>query len=224
MFWDLLCPSCRGTTDTSAHLSAVHSASHCNTCNIDFTANFDHNVEVFFRPNPSVRRIDVSLEFCVGSPQRQPHVILMQTLWPCEELAFNTELHEGRYLLRASGLSGSRGLVAPKKANLLLKLRASYNGWPYGEAHVSLMPHIKLMNITQEPQTFQLERTAWSDQATTAVDVTILQVFRDLFASEVLRPGEEISVGSVTLMFTDLRELDTFISSDRRCARFRTCA
>ena len=52
MFWDLLCPSCRGTTDISGHLSAVHSASHCNTCNIDFTANFDHNVEVVFRPNP----------------------------------------------------------------------------------------------------------------------------------------------------------------------------
>jgi class 3 adenylate cyclase len=32
-----------------------------------------------------------------------------------------------------------------------------------------------------------------------------LQVFRDLFASEVVRPGEEISIGSVTLMFTDLR-------------------
>ncbi|MGA7606715.1 MAG: DUF5939 domain-containing protein, partial [Anaerolineales bacterium] len=206
MFWDLLCPSCRGTTDTSAHLSAVHSASHCNTCNIDFTANFDHNVEVFFRPNPSLRQIDATLEFCVGSPQQQPHIILMQTLWPREELAFDTELHEGRYLLRASGLSGSRGLVAAKEGEAAFEARASYDGWPYGETHISLMPHIKLMNITQEPQTFQLERTAWSDQATTAVDVTILQVFRDLFASEVLRPGEEISVGSVTLMFTDLRD------------------
>jgi class 3 adenylate cyclase len=36
--------------------------------------------------------------------------------------------------------------------------------------------------------------------------VTALQVFRDLFAHEVLRPGEEISIGSVTMMFTDLRE------------------
>ncbi len=36
--------------------------------------------------------------------------------------------------------------------------------------------------------------------------MTGLQVFRDLFAHEVLRPGEEISIGSVTLMFTDLRD------------------
>ena len=129
-----------------------------------------------------MRSIDVTLEFCVGSPQRQPHIILLQTLWPREELAFDTELHEGRYLLRASGLSGSRGLVAAKEGESAFEARASYDGWPYGEVHVSLMPHVKLMNITQEPQTFQLERTAWSDQATTAVDVTTLQVFRDLFA------------------------------------------
>ena len=206
MFWGLLCPSCRGTAETSAHLSSVHSASHCNTCNIDFTANFDHNVEVVFRPNPSVRRLEGTLEFCVGSPQRQPHVILYQTLWPREELTFNTELEAGRYLVRTSGLSGSRGLVAGREGEAFFEALASYKGWPYGEAHVSLQPRIKLMNITQEPQTFQIERTAWSDQASTAVDVTTLQVFRDLFATEVLRPGEEISVGSVTLMFTDLRD------------------
>src|SRR5258708_22448698 len=85
MSWVLLCPSCRGTTETSTRLSAVHAASHCNTCKIDFTANFDHNVEVIFRPNPSVRPIELDVEFCVGSPQRQPHVIMMQTLWPREE-------------------------------------------------------------------------------------------------------------------------------------------
>ena len=52
---------------------------------------------------------------------------------------------------------------------------------------------------------FQLERIAWGDEDATVADVTSLQVFRDLFASEVVRPGEEISIGSVTLMFTDLR-------------------
>ncbi|MBM4427894.1 MAG: adenylate/guanylate cyclase domain-containing protein [Chloroflexi bacterium] len=50
-----------------------------------------------------------------------------------------------------------------------------------------------------------MERTVWSDQAATAADVTTLQVFRDLFSRDVLRVGEEISVGSMTLMFTDLR-------------------
>ncbi len=205
MSWDLLCPSCRGVAEANTKLSDVHAASHCNTCNIDFTANFDHNVEVIFRPNPSIRPIETTLEFCVGSPQRQPHIVLMQTLWPREELTFSTQLEEGRYTLRASDLSGSRGVIAARDGDPAFEARASLDGWPYGEARLSLMPRIHLSNVTPQPQTFQIERTAWSDQAATAADVTTLQVFRDLFASEVLRPGEELSVGSVTLMFTDLR-------------------
>ena len=50
-----------------------------------------------------------------------------------------------------------------------------------------------------------LERLEWSDQATTAAEVTALQMFRDLFATEALRPGEQISVGTLTVLFTDLR-------------------
>ena len=50
-----------------------------------------------------------------------------------------------------------------------------------------------------------LERIAWSDQAATAAEVTALQVFRDLFSTEALRPGEQISVGTLTVLFTDLR-------------------
>jgi class 3 adenylate cyclase len=85
-------------------------------------------------------------------------------------------------------------------------LRVTSFGWPSGEGRVSLLPTLNLINATEADSTFTLERTAWSDQASTAADVTALQVFRDLFATEVVRPGEEISIGSVTLMFTDLRD------------------
>jgi len=36
--------------------------------------------------------------------------------------------------------------------------------------------------------------------------VTALQAFRDLFASEGLRPGERISVGTLPVLFTDLKD------------------
>jgi class 3 adenylate cyclase len=35
--------------------------------------------------------------------------------------------------------------------------------------------------------------------------VSTLQAFRDLFSHEVLRPGDEVAIQHVTLMFTDLR-------------------
>jgi len=97
-------------------------------------------------------------------------------------------------------------MYADEKGRSKIDLRVTSFGWPPEEEHISLLPTLNLVNATDADSTFQLERTAWSDQASTAADVTALQVFRDLFATEVVRPGEEISIGSVTLMFTDLRD------------------
>jgi class 3 adenylate cyclase len=70
-----------------------------------------------------------------------------------------------------------------------------------------LIPNAKLTfeNKTGAEQLFLMERMAWTDQAATAAEVTALQIFRDLFSSEALRPGEQISVGTLTVLFTDLR-------------------
>jgi class 3 adenylate cyclase len=206
MSWDLLCPSCRGTTEGHTNLGDVHGRSHCDTCQIDFTVNFDHNIEVVFRPNPSVRAVKLDAAFCVGSPQLQPHVVMAQSVSPLHSLPVNLQLETGRYTLRASQVPGSISLYAEVDGPSKSDLRVTSFGWPPEQGHISLLPTLNLVNATDVDQTFQLERTAWSDQASTAADVTALQVFRDLFASEVVRPGEEISIGSVTLMFTDLRD------------------
>ena len=70
----------------------------------------------------------------------------------------------------------------------------------------SLKLSLTLENTTDAEQLVMLERMAWTDQATTAAEVTALQMFRDLFSSEALRPGEQISVGTLTVLFTDLRD------------------
>lgn len=205
LYWDLLCPECRGVAEDYKTLGEISSTAHCNTCQIDFNANFDHNVEVIFRPNPAVRIANTHVEFCVGSPQRQPHIVFSLIVPPREELPLTTSLNEGRYTLRASDAPGSQILLATPGGPEKIDFRANARGWASDLVELGLMPYIRLINDTDQPQTFDLERTAWSDQAATAADVTTLQVFRDLFSSEVIRPGEEISVGSTTLMFTDLR-------------------
>ena len=206
MSWDLLCPSCRGITEGHSNLADVRGDSHCNTCQIDFRTNFDHNIEVVFRPNASVRAVDFAAAFCVGSPQLQPHVVLSQSLLPLRSLPVDVQLEPGRYTMRASTVSGSAAVFADAGGAPKTDLRVTQYGWPPEEHRVSLHSTLNLINATETDSTFQLERTAWGDQAATAADVTALQVFRDLFATEVIRPGEEISVGSITLMFTDLRE------------------
>jgi len=131
---------------------------------------------------------------------------MAQTVSPLHSFPVNLKLETGRYTLRASNAAGSVSLLADPQGLPKSDLRVTSFGWPPEQGHISLLPTLNLINATDADQTFQLERTAWSDQASTAADVTSLQVFRDLFASEVVRPGEEISIGSVTLMFTDLRD------------------
>ena len=77
-------------------------------------------------------------------------------------------------------------------------------GWSADELLVRHDAVINLQNGTDEEQLLILERLALSDQAVTGAEVTALQRFRDLFASEALRQGERISVGSLTVVFTDL--------------------
>lgn len=206
MSWDLLCPSCRGTTEGHTNLGDVRGKSHCDTCQIDFTVNFDHNIEVVFKPNASIRAVQFEAAFCVGSPQFQPHVVMSQRVSALRSFQVNLQLEPGRYTLRALNLPGSVAVIADENGSSQTDLRVTSFGWPPEQQIISVCPTLNLINATDADQTFQLERTAWSDQASTAADVTALQVFRDLFASEVIRPGEEISIGSVTLMFTDLRD------------------
>ena len=206
MSWDILCPSCRGKTEGHSNLAQVQGNSHCNTCQIDFNTNFDHNIEVIFKPNASVRYVKADVAFCVGSPQLQPHVVMTQSLSALKSLPVPLKLEMGRYTLRASNVPGSISLYAEGNGLAKTDLRVTQYGWPPEEQRISLLPTLNLINATEADSTFTLERTAWSDQASTAADVTALQVFRNLFATEVVRPGEEISIGSVTLMFTDLRD------------------
>ena len=205
MYWDLLCPECRGVAEDHKRLGDLHAHSHCNTCQIDFNVNFDQNVEVIFRPNPSIRQVDTSIEFCVGSPQRQPHIVFSLIVPPREQLPFNTMLKAGRYRLTASAVDGSQILTAASDGPATMDFHADKLGWNSDFLKIGLSPNVRLFNDSDFTQTFQMERVVWSDQAATAADVTTLQVFRDLFSNEVLRVDEEISVGSMTLMFTDLR-------------------
>ena len=66
--WDLLCPLCRGPQESGSSLKDIDSQVHCETCRIDFTVNFDRFVELTFRPNHSIRTLEVR-NYCIGSPR-----------------------------------------------------------------------------------------------------------------------------------------------------------
>jgi class 3 adenylate cyclase len=202
--WDLLCPLCRGPQESGVSLKDIKSDVHCETCKIDFTVNFDRYVELTFRPNPGVRRLEVP-SFCIGSPHLTPHVVAQQLLPAGAQRELSLPLESGNYRLRALELPGTQDVTVSPTGNTAAQVTLSNNGWDQNALHVGEQVSLALNNQTDAEQLLILERLEWSDQATTAAEVTALQMFRDLFASEALRPGEQISVGTLTVLFTDLR-------------------
>ena len=200
--WELICPMCRGAAESHASLGEIHAHSHCPSCQMDFEANFDRQVEVTFSPNPAVRVLGENALFCVGSPQHVPHINLTQSVPAGETISLSTLLEAGPYILR-SRLGDARLRAASGGAETV---DIHSQDLPKEEILLNLMPSLRLHNSDSAPLDFMLENGVWGNQAATAADVTSLQLFRDLFANEALRAGEELSISSVTLMFTDLRD------------------
>ncbi len=202
--WELLCPYCRGAGASHAQLSEVHRSTHCDFCNVDFGVDFDRQVEVVFRPSSTVRVIPDQLLFCVAGPQAVPHALVNENLEPGEAKSVPTVLDVGRYNL--SILNSSQSLAVDVAVDGMAEAVLDVGNWPSAALRLAPRPTLHLSNQTEFAQQLVLERTAWRDDSATAADVTSLQVFRDLFARQVLRAGDEIEIKSVTLMFTDLRD------------------
>ncbi|HEX5886268.1 MAG TPA: adenylate/guanylate cyclase domain-containing protein, partial [Pyrinomonadaceae bacterium] len=135
-----------------------------------------------------------------------PHVVAQQLLPAGEQRVLNLPLESGSYRLRTLELPGAQNITVSPDGATSAQVALSKNRSSRDPLNLAERLTLDLLNDTEAEQLVILERMAWSDQATTAAEVTALQMFRDLFASEALRPGEQISVGTLTVLFTDLRD------------------
>jgi class 3 adenylate cyclase len=202
--WDVICPHCRGAKATAATLGQLRAEAHCDTCLIDFTAEFDRSVELTFTPNPAVRRVP-RVEYCIGGPQITPHIAIQQTLQPDETAEFPLDLPAGRYRLRSPAMERPWMFAITPGTESSASLRLENRQEPGREIVLAPGARLAVHNPAATAQRAVIEHLAWSDQATMASEVTALQLFRDLFARELLRPDTQLSVGSMTVVFTDLK-------------------
>ena len=198
--WDLLCPRCRIAKAVVGRLDELPTGTHCGTCNIDYDRDFSRNVELSFRPSPSVRPLGVG-EYCLFGPMSTPHIRVHVTVDAGGRRTLEADLAPGPYRLRT---------LEPGPE---VEIDWSGGGFPEviaaGEtmAAGSAAPpgRVRLRNDTRRPLTFVVEDRAWVQDALTADRATSLQAFRDLFSDQVLRPGDEVAVQRVALLFTDLK-------------------
>ena len=206
--WEILCPLCRGAKATVASLRDLGSSAHCDTCNIKFDTNLDQVVELVFFPNPAIRKIEAH-EFCVGGPQVTPHILAQQRLPPGHIVRWDLKGLTGRHRLRAPRGPAAHYLDLPPPEDTRdrgsVTLELVEDGWRATDAIQQEPGHLSVINGSSIPQLLLLEQVKWMDDAVTAALVTARQTFRDLFSSEVIPYGDQISVGRMTLVFTDLR-------------------
>jgi len=160
-------------------------------------------VEAKFTSHPSVRAVKDE-QFCSGGPRNSAHILAQALLAPGETrpvtLALDTTLHR----------------VRSPQAKAPADVRPSSGGAPKVEVSVdaagvramaepALAAELALVNRLPHPALVVVERSDWGDQAATATIVTSFQAFRDLFSAEVLAPGQEVSIRSLAIMFTDLK-------------------
>ncbi|NNE84681.1 MAG: adenylate/guanylate cyclase domain-containing protein [Alphaproteobacteria bacterium] len=198
--WDLLCPRCRVAKAVVGGLDALPTGAHCGTCNIDYEREFSQNVELSFEPAPGNRTI-VQGEYCLFGPMSEPHIVVHITVPAGARRHVEARLAPGPYRLRTLEAGPETDIDYAGGAFPVVELTdgdiAPGPDAPDGT--------IALVNDTPHERTFVIEERAWVADALTADQVTSIQAFRDLFSDQVLRPGDEIAVQRIALMFTDLR-------------------
>ncbi len=199
--WDLLCPRCRIAKQVVGSLDQLPTGAHCGTCNIDYGRDFSKNVELSFRPAPAVRPLAVG-EYCLFGPMSTPHIRVHVTLEPGATRHLAADLAPGPYRLRTlepgpdCDIDWPAGPGFPEVVATDEAVTAG-EAAPRGEVH--------LRNDSKRRLTFVVEERAWVADALTADRATSLQAFRDLFSDQVLRPGDEVAVKRLALLFTDLK-------------------
>src|SRR6202171_12999 len=139
--WDLLCPMCRGPQVSTGSLREINPNVHCGGRHIDFTLSLDRFVEVTFRPNAGVRLIATET-FCLGSPQRTPHVIAQQLLVAGSDRTLTMPLEEGRYRIRVLDLPGEYMVKINSDGVDAAVVTASANGCEGDD--ITLIPSAKI--------------------------------------------------------------------------------
>lgn len=204
--WEVICPLCHGAKEEADRLDRLSLEKvHCSTCLVGFDTDLERSVELTFLPAAGVRSVTTGA-FCVAGPRTTPHVLVQQLLGPGEERRLALALDPGRYRARTLDGRGSSsfevGATGADRLHVVLADGGALRAVPGmvrpdGEMH--------LANHSDREQLLLVDVTGWGDDAATAAEVLVLHEFRDLFSREVLAAGRSAGMGTLTVLFTDLK-------------------
>src|SRR5271165_407241 len=201
MGWDLLCPRCRGAKSRVSQLRELPKGAHCSSCNIDYERNFSRNVELTFHPEPWIRPLPDG-EMCVLGQGSARHVKFQGEVAAQSARTFVLSLAPGPYRFRTveAGAEvdreiGGDGVIPTLVARGRDILLEGANG----------RDELVIRNESDRPLVFVVEDRNWAQDALTGERVISMPAFRRLCPEQLLRPGDEVEIGRVAIVFTDLQ-------------------
>jgi adenylate cyclase len=203
LVWQLNCPRCRVSAGHAPALSNVGRRVHCEDCNIGFDVDFAHNVEAAFQVSASVRRVDSSV-YCGGSPWFRPHVFALLASQPgTREIACT--LPRGELAVRLLGRDATRGVMVSGREPRRLELTVTA-GRPMARVVAAEGPSdvIAIEHRNQRPAAVLVERAGWDAEIVRGSVMLTMPEFLDSFATEAPAAGDEVSIGALTVLFSDL--------------------
>lgn len=203
--WQVNCPVCKVSAAVVSGLSDVGRDVHCASCNIEYAIAFGENVEAVFQCNAAVRAVE-SATYCAASPAFRPHVVAqlrvdagavrteLLPLW-CAQLRIRTlAAHEPAELSQPEPPARLRVVVESDRVVVTAT----------GRAEPGEPTQLELHNEGEAPAYVLLERAGWEADTVVGSVVVSMPEFVDLFATEAPAAGLELSIGRLTLFFSDL--------------------
>jgi class 3 adenylate cyclase len=195
--WELICPSCRVAAATHDSLGEVQRLAHCEECEVGFDLDFARNVEAVFRVNPSIRKVDAR-PYCGGSPWWRPHVFARFEV-PAATLRRADARLPADLVIRSqrpravAGVAGGAGGVCIVVDAHGLRAEPAASG-------------VSIDNRTDREVALTIERARVDAPSVLGVDVMTMAEFHDLFATEAPATGVDLTVGALTVLFSDLTD------------------
>jgi class 3 adenylate cyclase len=163
-------------------------------------------LELSFTVSPTVRNVEGPV-YCVGGPQNTPHYLTQVRLAPGQSVSLNLDMPKGVYRVRSLSSERSWQVEVSERGVPGPPLLARFEVGPERRTVRTELSSgkIELVNAIGHEVVALVEHAEWLEDACTAAFATSVQDFRDMFSSEVLKPGQELKVGAIALLFTDLR-------------------
>ena len=201
--WCIHCPSCTGVTAQSVHLMHLKSESHCDYCNIPIDASFDRSIEVNFKVNDNVRKIELADYNTLAKYWDYSESLGRFEVPPGETLEVLVTFEKGNYYIGYPPV-----IVEAGDADGPQTLDLTWDGQNWNRKDKKVRHPgpclIRAANHADQPATLYYIRRKqypW----TSAAEITSLQDFRDLFSSELISADETFSIRNLFIVFTDIK-------------------